>query len=304
MKIIPLVPRGYCKGVLRAIQIAKNTALQYPNTPITILGPIVHNHYVSKALQSLGIQTLMDKGKTRYDLLDEIDEGVVIFSAHGVSEYVEQKAKQKGLIVVDASCEDVKLTKQKVMDHIANGYTIFYIGKHQHPESEGVCFKHPEVIVIETKEDIPQLDIDTKIVVTTQTTMSTTMVKSMVEAIKSRYPHALIEPQICFATSSRQNAVLNMDDTIDGMIIVGDTTSNNTTKLEQLAKSKDHVHTVVKINDLSELDPSLFDHCHAIGITSGASTPNSITDSVIAFMNAYAIDPTVSKSNYYPTHIL
>ena len=304
MKIIPLVPRGYCKGVLRAIQIAKNTVKQYPNTPITILGPIVHNHYVTEALQSLGIHTLMDQGKTRYALLDEIDEGVVIFSAHGVSEYVVEKAKQKGLIVVDASCEDVKLTKEKVMHHIADGYTIFYIGKHHHPESEGVCFNHPEVMVIETPHDIPQLDPHTKIVVTTQTTMSTTMVDSLVNAIKAQYPDALIEPQICFATSSRQNAVLNMDVTIDGMIIVGDTTSNNTNKLEQLAKSNAHVHTVVKINDLSELDPRVFDHCHAVGITSGASTPNSITDSVIAFMNAYTKDPSVSKSDHYPTHIL
>ena len=304
MKIIPLVPRGYCKGVLRAIQIARNTAKLYPDQPITILGPIVHNHYVSEALNELGITTLNDHGQTRFDLLDKIDSGVVIFSAHGVSEYVEQKAKDKGLIVVDASCEDVKLTKQKVMEYSKQGYTIFYIGKHHHPESEGVCYNHKEVVVIENESDIPTLDNHTPIVITTQTTMSTTMVDTMVNTIKQRYPHAMVEPQICFATSSRQNAVLNMDPTIDGMIIVGDTTSNNTNKLEALAKTKDNVKIVVKINDLKELDPSVFDGCTNIGITSGASTPNSITDSVIAYMNAYALDPTISKARFYPDHIL
>lgn len=304
MKIIPLVPRGYCKGVLWAIQIARNTAKQYPDTPITILGPIVHNHYVSEALKQLGINTLADHGLTRYDLLDQIESGVVIFSAHGVSEYVEAKAREKGLIVVDASCEDVKLTKDKVMHYIEDGYTIFYIGKHNHPESEGVCFRHPEVFVIEKEEEIPEIDQNKPIVITTQTTMSTTMVNHMVETIKKHYPHALVEPQICFATSSRQNAVLNMDPTIDGMIIVGDPTSNNTNKLEALAKSKDHVKTVVKINDLSELDPTQFNGCTNIGITSGASTPNSITDSVIAYMNAYALDPTIDKDKFYPDHIL
>lgn len=288
MKIIPLVPRGYCKGVIRAIQIAQKTVKEYPNQSIYILGPIVHNEFVSKALSNLGIITLDDTNTTRYDLLDKIDSGVVIFSAHGVSEYVYSKAKEKGLTVIDASCSDVVSIKDKVMDHLEKGFTVFYIGKKHHPETEGICFNHPEIYCIEDTNDIPlQLDT-TSIYVTTQTTMSTYQVQPLYDAIRNIYPFASFETQICHATTSRQQAVLNMSDEIDGVIVVGDPKSNNTNKLKRLAQTKPNVKVVVMINDLSELDASQFDHCEFIAITSGASTPNSITTSIIEYMNAYA----------------
>ena len=295
MKIIPLVPRGYCKGVLQAIKIAKQTAIDYPNTPITVLGPIVHNHYVSDALNELGIRTLNDHRKSRYDLLDEIESGVVIFSAHGISEYVYTKAEQKGLTIVDASCSDVIAIKDKVMHYLNQGYQILYIGKKNHPESEGICYNHPEILCIETLEDIPnELDNDL-VYVTTQTTMSTYQIEPLLECIQKRFKQCIIEPQICFATTSRQNALINMDDNIDGVIIVGDKSSNNTTKLEKLALSKPNVKVVSKINDLMELNESLFKDCQNVAITSGASTPNAITNAVIDYMTRYAKNETPIK---------
>lgn len=288
MKIIPLVPRGYCKGVIRAIQIAQKTVKEYPDQPVYILGPIVHNEFVSKALSNLGIITLDDTNSTRYDLLDKIDSGVVIFSAHGVSEYVYSKAKEKGLTVIDASCSDVVSIKDKVMNHLEKSYTVFYIGKKHHPETEGICFNHPEIYCIEDTSDIPLELNTTSIYVTTQTTMSTYQVQPLYDAIRNIYPFAFFETQICHATTSRQQAVLNMSDEIDGVIVVGDPKSNNTNKLKKLAQTKPNVKVVVMINDLSELDASLFDHCQFIAITSGASTPNSITTSIIEYMKAYA----------------
>lgn len=304
MKIIPLVPRGYCKGVLQAIKIAKQSVIDYPNEKITILGPIVHNHFVSDALTQLGITTLNDKGKSRYELLDEVDSGVVIFSAHGVSEFVMEKALNKGLIVIDASCSDVIAIKDKVMDHLSQGYQILYIGKKNHPESEGICYNHPEIICIETQDDIPLTLANEKVYVTTQTTMSTYQIQALLDTIQSRFPNCKIEPQICFATTSRQNALITMDDSIDGVIIVGDKSSNNTTKLEKLALSKPNVKVVSKINDLMELDESLFKDCSTVAITSGASTPNAITNAVIDYMQHYAASQPICKKEININEIL
>ena len=136
MEIIPVIPRGYCKGVVRANEIAKNCAKDYPNQKITVLGMIVHNQHVVDALKQLNIHTIENKKKTRMELLDEINEGVVIFTAHGISEQVKQKAREKGLICVDASCTDVIETQKLVQEKIKAGYTVLYIGKKNHPEAE------------------------------------------------------------------------------------------------------------------------------------------------------------------------
>ncbi len=135
MLVKGIVPRGYCKGVVRAIEIAKKQAHQ--TAPVYILGMIVHNQYIVNALEDLGIQTIDFKGKTRLELLDEINEGKVIITAHGASQKVFDKAKEKGLEVIDASCLDVIKTHDLIQDKLNEGYEILYIGKKGHPEAEG-----------------------------------------------------------------------------------------------------------------------------------------------------------------------
>lgn len=115
MEIIPVTPRGYCQGVIHAIQIAKKTCENYPDQKISMLGMIAHNKYVVEACQAMGINCLEAKNKTRLELLDEIDEGVVILTAHGVSNKVKEKAIAKGLILVDATCKDVTKTHEIVL---------------------------------------------------------------------------------------------------------------------------------------------------------------------------------------------
>ena len=129
MKVIKVRPRGYCKGVIRAISIARQCALDHPGRPITVLGMLVHNAYVKKALEEKGITTVEDSTKSRLELLDEISEGIVIFTAHGISDAVKRKAQEKGLICVDASCPDVVKTQNLVRSHIEQGEAIRYIGK-------------------------------------------------------------------------------------------------------------------------------------------------------------------------------
>ena len=170
MKCIKVTPRGYCKGVVKAINLAKQARLDYPNQKITILGMLVHNQYVCEALKELSIDTIEDVNKTRLQLLDKVHEGVVLFTAHGVSEAVERKAKNKGLICIDASCQDVIKTQNIVKEYLAKGYDIAYIGKNKHPEAEAVLSLSPKVMLIENKEQIQKLK--SPLFVTNQTTMS------------------------------------------------------------------------------------------------------------------------------------
>ena len=151
-KIITVKPQGYCGGVLKAIETAKHTRDIYPNKKITILGNLVHNQYVKKALQAYHIYTIEDKTKTRYELLDEIKDGIVIFTAHGVSPKVYEKAKEKGLILVDASCPFVLQTQKIVKQYLDQDYSIFYIGKNKHPEAESIYTMSDRVYLIEPKK--------------------------------------------------------------------------------------------------------------------------------------------------------
>lgn len=286
MKIIPLIPRGYCKGVVNAINIAKQCAEQYPNQPITVLGMIVHNQYVVKALERLNIKTLEAKGKTRMELLDEINEGVVLFTAHGISEAVVQKAQAKGLICVDASCSDVILTQKQVKQKINEGYHVLYIGKKGHPEAEAIITSCSSITLISNQEDAKKLSIDKpKLYCTNQTTMSILEIKEIIEIIQEKYPHCLIEEEICNATRMRQEAVFNLKEA-DLLYVVGDPHSNNSAKLKSIALQNGikEVHLIETCHQIKEED--LKDK-QIIAVTSGASTPTYLTQQVIQVLNEY-----------------
>ena len=158
MEIISVVPRGYCQGVVRAIQIARKTAQDNPDTPVYMLGMIVHNQFVVDACKAIGIRFVEEAGKTRSELLDRIDSGIVIFTAHGISDDVKEKAIRKGLKVVDASCLDVIKTHDLVKQHIQQDGDVLYIGKKGHPESEGTVSLSKRVHLITSCEDIQRLD--------------------------------------------------------------------------------------------------------------------------------------------------
>ncbi|MDP3443614.1 MAG: 4-hydroxy-3-methylbut-2-enyl diphosphate reductase, partial [Ignavibacteria bacterium] len=192
MEIITVNPRGFCKGVVKAIMIAKETAKQYPDQTITILGELVHNRYVVNALKEYRINTVESKGRTRIDLLDQVNEGVVIFSAHGISSNVIEKAKQKGLITIDASCEDVISTQNLIQSYLNQRYTILYIGQENHPEAEAICdIDKNNILFIKDLKSIHELNLDSnQIFVTNQTTMSILEIKDMLELIKEKFPQA------------------------------------------------------------------------------------------------------------------
>lgn len=282
-EIIKVNPQGYCGGVLRAIRTVKKIREENPNEIITILGNLVHNTYVTKALEFYDINTTDAKGVSRYDLLDTINEGIVVFTAHGVHPSVIEKAKEKNLKYVDASCPFVLQTQKVVNDKLKEGYTIFYIGKKGHPEAESVCFQNKDIYLIEKEKDIPQ-NIDGPIFVTNQTTMSIMDLQQLFDVIKAMYPNAQIHDEICNATRIRQQAVLDLKDkNVDVLIVVGDPSSNNTAKLADIGKEAG-ISQVLRINDVHELNPEDLYHVHTIALTSGASTPTYLTDQVIEYL--------------------
>ncbi len=286
MEIITVNPRGFCKGVVKAIMIAKETAKQYPDKKITILGELVHNRYVVDALKDFRIQTVESKGNTRFDLLDQVDEGVVIFSAHGISANVIEKAKQKGLITVDASCEDVISTQNLIQTYLDQAYTILYIGQENHPEAEAICdIDRNNIHFIKDLSSINELSFNSdKIFVTNQTTMSILEIKELLDFIKEKYPQAIISDEICNATRTRQEAILKLEN-IDCLIVIGDPKSNNTRMLARIGTNKGikNVYQVETVIALFEKDLKQFNR---IAITAGASTPSYLVNQVIAYCNA------------------
>ena len=281
-KIITVKPQGYCGGVLKAIETAKSTRIQYPNKKITILGNLVHNQYVKKALKYYDIDTIEDKTKTRYELLDDIHDGIVIFTAHGVSPKVYEKAKEKGLILVDASCPFVLQTQKIVKQYLDQNYSIFYIGKNKHPEAESIYTMSEDVYLIEPGKKIPNIHTD-KIFVTNQTTMSIYDIKDIFDQIKEKYPQAIFHDEICNATRVRQQAILNLKD-VDCLIVVGDPTSNNSQKLVDIGKKANIPH-VFSIQTVADIDKKDFKTYSTIAITSGASTPTYLTNQVKDYLS-------------------
>lgn len=285
-EIIKVDPQGYCGGVLQAIAIAKKTRLENPDSRITILGNLVHNQYVKKALSYDKLDTIEDKNKTRLELLDEIEEGIVIFTAHGISQEVRQKALNKGLKIIDASCPFVLQTQKIIQQKLSERFVIFYIGKYRHPEAEAIYSTSDKIYLVEKEEDIPN-SIQEPIFVTNQTTMSIFDIQYLFDAIKQAYPEAEFHDEICNATRIRQQAILDLkDQNIDTLIVVGDPSSNNTKQLANIGK-KAKIKQVIRINDVNELNIDDLHGAKRIAITSGASTPTYLTNQVIEYLENY-----------------
>ncbi|MDR0847226.1 MAG: 4-hydroxy-3-methylbut-2-enyl diphosphate reductase [Lactobacillales bacterium] len=276
-----ITPRGYCRGVVDAFVIAKNATLDTSlPRPIYILGMIVHNEHVTKALDSIGIITL--DGENRLSILDQIDSGTVIFTAHGVSPEVRKKASEKGLTVVDATCPDVMITHELIAEKAKSGISIIYIGKAGHPETEGaIGVANKNVYLVSSINDVDKLPLDknTPIFITNQTTMSQWDVENIINHILEIFPNAIVHKDICNATQIRQNAVAEQAKDVDLLIVVGDPRSNNTNRLAQVGEEQAGTKSY-RIADVSEIDPAWFDGVKTVALTAGASTPTQIVKEV------------------------
>lgn len=301
MKITKISPRGYCHGVVNAINtITKLTELSNKKS-ITVLGMVIHNKQVVDFFESKGIKTIHSDTKSRLELLDEIESGIVVFTAHGVSPNVREKAKQKGLEVIDTTCQDVFKTQDTIQELLDDNFDIIYIGKHNHPESEAAKDMSPDVHLVETLKEIEELQItNPKIAVTNQTTMSVYDIYFLAEKIKETYPAVVFIDEICNATRIRQEAIKNQSKEIDHCFVVGDKLSNNSRKLVQVSINEAHIDATL-IENITDINIEQLKQYNHVSVSSGASTPTRITNEVILFLEQF--DPLDVSTHDTASHI-
>ena len=275
-EILMAQPRGFCAGVDRAINIV-NEALNRFGAPIYVRHEIVHNVYV--------VNELRDKGAVFVDELHEVPKGgIVVFSAHGVSQEVRRDAEARGLQVYDATCPLVTKVHLEVVKMCKDGFTVLMIGHAGHPEVEGTMGQVKEgVFLIEKIGDVNALPFpaDEKIAFVTQTTLSVDETKEIVEALTKKFPN-IVQPRkqdICYATQNRQDAVKFMAPQVQVVIVVGSATSSNSNRLRELAEKLGV--PAYMVDSPEQLKPEWFAGKKRVGLTAGASAPESLAQSIV-----------------------
>ncbi|MFT3731984.1 MAG: 4-hydroxy-3-methylbut-2-enyl diphosphate reductase [Hyphomicrobium sp.] len=277
MKVILAQPRGFCAGVVRAIDIVEH-ALSHRNGPVYVRHEIVHNRHVVEGLKAKGARFVED-------LADVPNGAVTIFSAHGVSHAVEDDAQQRRLNVVDATCPLVSKVHKQGQRYSSLGRTVILIGHAGHVEIEGTLGRiSGPVYLVENSEDVANLDLpdDTPVAYITQTTLSVDDTRSTIEAVKKRFTD-VIGPEtrdICYATQNRQTAVRDLCRHVELLLVVGASNSSNSNRLREIgAECGVPSHLVA---DGSEVDLSWLNGVKTIGVTAGASAPDVLVQDVIA----------------------
>ena len=275
-------PRGFCAGVDRAISIVEQ-ALEAFGTPIYVRHEVVHNRTV--------VDDLRDKGAIFVETLEGVPAGAtLIFSAHGVPQSVRDEAVERGLHVFDATCPLVTKVHMEVRKHARQGREVILIGHDGHPEVEGTLGQYvgeradeAGIYLVETADDAQNLRVkdERNLAFVTQTTLSMDDTGAVIEALKARFP-AIEGPRkddICYATQNRQDAVRELADDVDVMIVVGSANSSNTRRLTELAERMEV--KAYQIDESDELSHDWVASAASIGVTAGASAPESLVQSVI-----------------------
>jgi len=287
MEVIKINPRGYCQGVTRALDIVKNAVKNHHSEAIYLLGMIVHNQLINQALTLENVK-LLDDSKTKEQWIDEITDGVIIISAHGVNPSLITKAKEKGLTVIDATCKYVNIAQNLVVEYLSNGYDVLYIGEKNHPEAQGIItINENKIHLINDSSNLDDLVIiNDKIMVTTQTTMNYQSISSLFDRILAIFPSAIILDEICTATRMRQQAVYSLKKQVDLLLVVGDKSSNNAKKLLEIGVMK-NISLVKLIGCIKDLQDFDLTDIESVAITSAASTPTYLTNQVIEYLEKY-----------------
>ena len=275
-KVYLAYPRGFCAGVDRAIEIVER-ALKLFGKPIYVRHAIVHNRYVVKSLEQKGAVFVED--------ISEIPEGsIVIFSAHGVSPKVREEARRRNLKVIDATCPLVHKVHKEVRKFAEEGYTIILVGHRGHVEVEGTMGEAPDkVILVENLEDAERVEVPdaNKVALTTQTTLSVDDTKEIIEVLRRRFPNIVLPKadDVCYATQNRQDAVKKLAKISDVVLVIGSKESSNSNRLREVAEKVGS--RAFLIEDESHIREEWLENVKAVGITSGASTPEVLVRRVV-----------------------
>ena len=281
MKILLANPRGFCAGVDRAIEIV-DRALELLGKPIYVRHEVVHNRFV--------VEGLKKKGAVFVDELHQVpDDSTVIFSAHGVSKAVESEAKQRGLNVFDATCPLVTKVHMEVVSSAKKGHSVILIGHKGHPEVEGTMGRYeqqaPEaqIHLVESPTDVLQLKLplETQLSYVSQTTLSMDDTHSIIDALRSRFPNIAgpKKSDICYATQNRQDAVKELAQHSDLLLVVGSPNSSNSNRLREIAEKLGK--PAYLIDGADDIDKKWLTGIEQVGVTAGASAPEKLVQRVV-----------------------
>ena len=286
MKVIKVSQQGFCSGVKRALSLVDKTIKDNASDKqIFILGDIINNRFISNELHKKSVITIPSNGRKRVEMLKEIKDGIVILTAHGVSPEVIKYLDDNNIEYVDATCPFVLNVHDRIKRYLDNDYTIIYVGKHNHPESEGVLgINYKKIKLVTRVDDIKNINIkNDKILIDTQTTLSNFYTKPIIDDLLLKYPQALVASGVCDATTIRQEALLNELEG-DLCLVVGDQNSSNANELLQIAK---RYMPAYLINHVSEIKKEWLLDVNVVTLTSAASTPSVLTDEIYEFLVNY-----------------
>jgi 4-hydroxy-3-methylbut-2-en-1-yl diphosphate reductase len=298
MRVVLAQPRGFCAGVVRAIDIVER-ALEKYGEPVYVRHEIVHNRHVVEALKN--------KGARFVEELNEVPDGAVtVFSAHGVAQTIMQEAQRRNLPVLDATCPLVSKVHSQGKRYVAAGRTLILVGHAGHPEVEGTMGQvGAPVHLVQSEKDVEALPVarETPVAYVTQTTLSIDDTRNVIAALKRRFDD-IVGPEttdICYATQNRQQAVRELCRIADIILVVGAKNSSNSNRLREIGK-EEGVPSYL-INDGSELDPAWVVDKKTIGLTAGASAPEAIVENVIAALRVINPDLEVTQMDGKKEHI-
>jgi 4-hydroxy-3-methylbut-2-enyl diphosphate reductase len=270
--------RGFCAGVVRAISVVEQ-ALQLCEGPVYVRKEIIHNRYV--------VEELRRQGAVFVEELDEVPDGAwVIFSAHGIAPEVRDRARQKKLRTIDATCPLVTKVHLEVLQYAKKGYTIIFVGHKDHDETIGTLGEAPDAIrIVGSRHEAQVVEVEDpdKVVYLTQTTLSVDDTREIVEILERRFPALQAPPKedICYATQNRQDAVKALAAHVDVLLVLGAPNSSNSLRLCEVARAKNvRVHL---IETAADIRMEWLEGARVIGLTASASAPEILVQQVVAF---------------------
>jgi 4-hydroxy-3-methylbut-2-enyl diphosphate reductase len=280
-KLLLAAPRGYCAGVDRAVQTVER-ALELHGAPVYVRKEIVHNKTV--------VEQLRARGAVFVESVADVPEGAtVVFSAHGVAPSVHAKAEERSLATIDATCPLVTKVHVEAKKFAADGYTIVLIGHAGHEEVEGTMGEAPEnIVLVQTEDDVDRLEVDDpeRIAYISQTTLSVDETRAIINRLRRRFP-AITGPRtddICYATTNRQAAVKQLAEHCDLVLVIGSRNSSNSNRLVEVAR--EHGADSYLIDSEAEVREEWLEDKRVVGITSGASAPESLVQRLVEFFRA------------------
>lgn len=283
LQVFLAAPRGFCAGVDRAIEIVEQ-ALKLYGAPIYVRNEIVHNKWVVEDLRGKGVVFVKEVSEVP-------DDGITVFSAHGISQKVEDEAKLRSLPAIDATCPLVTKVHNQAKRYEREGYEIVLIGHAGHPEVEGTSGRVKKVYLVEKADDVATLEVTQpeKLAYVTQTTLSVDDTRAIIDALKQKFPaiHGPDTKDICYATQNRQQAVKELAQRVDLLLVVGSRNSSNSNRLRDLGA--EYGIPAYLIDDATDIQPEWLDGVNRIGLTAGASAPELLVERVVAFLETMRV---------------